>query len=233
METQQSLTFNVGHLCLAIHPSDQKPSSAIELQHTATIRLGLSEVGIFLGIFVRKHDAVDRLLPAATLDTVVRPRIWHASYRRSTRPMLTQPGGMRRLHLSRLNGRSLSLVRRRMRCHLGLNNCRFRLLGTHHFASNALRLRRHMGSDRWWISGQLDWLCKIHQDIWISYRYWNGHFAALREQGSWVDHLRTYQREVAGGTAYARRRLRLRHPVRRYHPVYWRECFVGWGSLCW
>ena len=230
---QHRLTLFTGRLCSTVHHGDQEPSTAIECQHAAAYGSGFLEDGIILDILVRKHDAVNCLFPAAAMDTVVRPRIWNASHRRSTRSMLTQPGSLRRVHLSRLDGRSLPPVRRRLRRHVGINDCCFRLLGTHHVASDALCLRNTLGPDRWWVSWQLDWLCKIHQELWVSHRHWNGHFIALRQQGSRIDYLWTYQREIATGTAHARCRFRLRHSVRRYNPVYRCKRFVGWGSLCW
>jgi hypothetical protein len=232
-DRQHRLTLSTGRLCSTVHHGDQKPSSSVERQHAAAYGSGFLEDGIILDILVREHDAVNCLLSAPALDTIIRPRVWNASRCRSTRPMLTQLGSMWRLHFPGHDGRSLPRVRSRVRRFFGIHTCCFRLLGPHHFASDALCLRHPMGSDWWWVCWQLGRFCKIHHDSRASHRYRNGHFAALCEQGSRIDYLWANQREIARGTAYRGCRFRLRHSVRRHNSVHRCECFVGRSRLRW
>jgi len=193
LEFIRRLTLSTGCPCVTIHHGGQKPSSSFERQHAAAFWFRLLEHGVLLDILIWKYDAVDRLFPAAVVDTIVCSRVWHATHRRSTRFVPTQPRSLRRLHLSGHDGRSLPPVRSRLRRDLWLDNCRFHLLGTHHVAGDALCLRHLVGFDWWWVCWQLGWVRKIDQDFWVSHRHGNGRFAAVREQGSRINRIGSYQ----------------------------------------
>jgi len=151
--------LSTGYLCPAVHHGSENPASAFERQHAAAFRFGLLEDGVLLDILIREHDAIDCLLPTTAVDTVLCSRVWHANHRGPTRPLLTQPGRLRRLHLSRNDGRPLPLIRSRLCRYRWLDTCRVRLLGPHHVTSDALCLRHLVGFDWWWVCWQLDWLC--------------------------------------------------------------------------